>query len=294
MASSERVAAAFAGSIVLVVILAAVLAPLLAPYDPTRLELANKLAPPSLAHLMGTDQAGRDVLSRLIWGARPSLMVGFVAVAIALAGGVPLGLAAGYFGGFVEEVAMRFVEILASIPLLIWAIATIGVLGVGPVRIGPVSFPNEAKLILVVGILNIPGIARITHALAQVEARADYVKARQLQGAGRIAIMLGDVLPNCVSPVIVQATLLVAVGIVIEASLSFIGLGVQPPEPSWGSMLADARNYVLTGEWWLPVFPGLSISLAVIGFNLLGDSLRDLLDPRSRKLTGAGFRPVIT
>jgi peptide/nickel transport system permease protein len=142
------------------------------------------------------------------------------------------------------------------------------------------AFPNETKVVVLIGFLYMPGLARVTYSVAQVEAVSDYVRARKSQGAGDFAIMFDEILRNCMSPVIVQATLLVAVGIVVEASVSFLGLGVQPPTPSWGNILADSRNYLFSGEWWLPVFPGLAISTTVIGFNLLGDSLRDVLDPR--------------
>lgn len=272
---------AVGASIVLAIALAALLAPWIAPYDPVALNLESKLQAPDAAHWFGTDQAGRDILSRAIWGARVSLMVGVLAVIIGLVGGVGLGLVAAYYsGGLVEQAIMRTVDAIASIPLLIWAIAVIGIIGVGPVLIGPFSFANEFKLLVLIGFLYMPGLARVTYTVAQVEAVAEYVRARRVQGARDGAIMFGDVLPNCLSPLIVQGTLLVAIGIVVEASVSFVGLGVQPPTPSWGTMLADSRNYLFSGEWWLPVFPGLAISLTVVGFNLLGDALRDMLDPR--------------
>ena len=258
----------------------ALLAPWIAPYDPLAVDLARKLMPPSAEHWMGTDQTGRDIFSRIVWGARPSLTVGILAVTIGALGGIAIGLTAGYARGLWEQVSMRAMDGLASIPMLIWAIAVVGIVGVGPVTIGPWSLPNESKVILLVGLLYIPPLARVTYGGALVESRADYVSARRMQGAGRMAIMFGDVLPNCLSPVIVQATLLVAVGIVVEASLSFVGLGVEPPNPSWGGMLSDARKYIFSGEWWTYVFPGLAISLSVIGFNLLGDALREILDPR--------------
>jgi len=272
--------------LVAVVAVIAITAPWIAPYNPLLVDLADKLAMPSAAHWMGTDQAGRDILSRVLWGARPSLSVGLLAVAIGLIGGITIGLTAAYTRGLWEQVAMRAMDALASIPLLIWAIAIVGIVGVGPLPIGPWRLPNESKIVLLVGILYIPSLARVTYGGALVEFRADYVRARRMQGAGRLAVMLGDVLPNCLSPVIVQATLLIAVGIVVEASLSFVGLGVEPPNPSWGNMLADARNFIFTGEWWTFVFPGLAISLSVIGFNLLGDALRDTLDPRKAARTG--------
>jgi peptide/nickel transport system permease protein len=261
--------------------LLAICAPLVAPYDPLAISLDHQLAPPDAQHWFGTDQSGRDVLSRVIWGARPSLEVGILAVVIGLIGGVLLGLVAGFYnGGWWEQVIMRLLDAFAAIPLLIWAIAIVGILGVDPLHVGPFVFGNEVKVMGLLGLLYIPGLARITHVAALTESRADYVAARRLQGVGGWRIMFGDVLPNCLAPLIVQATLLVAVGIIIEAAISFVGLGVQPPEPSWGTMLAEARNYLFSGEWWLSAFPGLGISLTVIGFNLLGDRLRDLLDPR--------------
>ena len=269
--------------LVLGVVLMAVFAPLLAPANPIAVHLAEKLQPPSAAHWFGTDQTGRDLFSRIIYGARPSLAVGVLAVVIGLAGGVSVGLVSGYYRGWREQIGMRLMDGLAAIPLLIWAIAIVGIVGVGPVHVGPWSFPNEAKVTLLIGIFYMPPLARVTHGGALAEAAADYVRARRIQGAGDAAIMLGDILPNCLSPVVVQATLLVAVGIVVEASLSFIGLGVEPPAPSWGSMLADARNFVFTGQWWMSAFPGAAISLSVIGFNLLGDALRDALDPRQAR-----------
>jgi len=282
----RRPAGAVGAAIVLVVAAVALLAPWLAPYDPLAVDLARKLAPPSAAHWLGTDQTGRDVLSRLLWGARPSLAVGLLAVVIGLLGGVTLGVTAAMLRGWREQVAMRSMDGLASIPMLIWAIAIVGIIGVGPLPLGPFMLPNESKIVLLVGVLYMPPLARVAHGGALLEARADYVQARRLQGARTLSIMLGDVLPNCLSPVVVQATLLIAVGIVVEASLSFVGLGVEPPLPSCGGMLADARRFIFSGEWWTYVFPGLAISVTVIGFNLLGDALRDTLDPR--KTAGAG------
>lgn len=175
---------------------------------------------------------------------------------------------------------MRAMDGLASIALLIWAIAVIGIVGVGPMEIGPLQLPNEGRIAMLIGPFYMPPLARVTYGGALAEAASDYVRARQSQDASDLAIMLGDILPNCISPVIVQATLLVAVGIVVEASLSFIGLRGEPPSPSWGSMLADARSFVFTGQWWMSVCPGAAISASVIGFNLLGDALRDALNPR--------------
>ncbi len=270
------------GTVVIgVVVIVALLAPVLATHDPEEVNLAGKLQAPNREHLMGTDQSGRDVFSRVLWGTRVSLMVGVLAVVLGLLGGVTIGTIAGYYGGsLLEQVLVRSMDALSSIPLLIWAIAVVGIIGVAPIRLGPLEFPNETKVILLTGVLYIPAIARVTHAVVLVESASDYVRARRAQGASDLEIMGGEILRNCISPLTVQATLFVAIGIIVEASLSFIGLGVQPPKPSWGTMLADARGYVFSGEWWLPVFPGLAISVTVIGFNLLGDGLRDLLDPR--------------
>lgn len=282
----QRPAGVVGLALVVIVLALAAFAPWIAPYDPLALSLRTKLQPPSALHWLGTDQTGRDLLSRVLWGARPSLAVGLVAVLIGLLGGCSLGLTAAYYRGLWGQVVMRVMDGLASIPLLIWAIAVVGIVGVGPTIIGPFAFPNEAKLIVLIGIFYMPPLARVIYGGALAEAASDYVRARRSQGAGDMAIMLGDILPNCLSPVIVQATLLIAVGIVVEASLSFIGLGVEPPNPSWGSMLADARNYVFTGQWWMSVCPGLAISISVIGFNLLGDAMRDALDPRRTLGTG--------
>ena len=281
-----RPAGLVGAAIVAAVAVMAVFAPLIATHDPLDVDLARKLTPPGAIHWLGTDSTGRDIFSRIVWGSRPSLAVGLCAVLIGLVGGVTLGLTAAVIRGWWEQAAMRAMDGLASIPLLVWAIAMVGIIGIGPVTAGPFTFPNEAKLILLVGLLYMPPLARVTYGGALLEAGQDYVHARRLQGAGQWPIMLGDVLPNGLSPVIVQATLLVAVGIVVEASLSFVGLGVEPPRPSWGGMLADAKRSLFSGEWWTYLCPGLAISLTVIGFNLLGDALRDMLDPR--KVAGAG------
>jgi len=266
------------------------LAPILSPYDPVALNTSVRFKPPDVEHWLGTDHMGRDVLSRLIWGARPSLKIGIGAVII----GLPLGIVVGLFSGFyrktmIETVLMRIMEVLAAIPLLIWAIALIGMLGVKPIEVGPFHISNQFKIILVLGLLYVPGLSRVVHAVASGEGVSDYVSARRLQGISDIKLMISDILPNCMSPLIVMATLFVANGVLTEAALSFIGLGVQLPQPSWGGMLSEARRSLFTGEWWLLVFPGMAITISVTGYNLAGDALRDVLDPRSavgqRRLT---------
>ncbi|MCK9908744.1 ABC transporter permease [Microbacteriaceae bacterium K1510] len=267
--------------IVALMVVVALLAPLIAPFDPLAVALDSQLAPPDAIHWFGTDQSGRDVLSRVIWGARPSLEIGIGAVVVSLLCGVPLGLAAGFYhGGWFEQIVMRSLDAVAAIPTLIWAIALVGILGVGVTHLGPLALNNQAKVTLLLGLLYIPGLTRIVYVAALVESRADYVAARRLQAVPDWRIVVSDVLPNAMSPIIVHATLQIAVGIIIEAAISFVGLGVQPPQASWGNMLAASRNYVFSGEWWLSIFPGLFISITVIGFNLLGDGLRDRLDPR--------------
>jgi ABC-type dipeptide/oligopeptide/nickel transport systems, permease components len=275
--------AALGALLILAMALLALLAPVLPLPSPTQTSILDTYLPPSSAHWFGTDALGRDVLARTIWGARSSLSIGLGIVVIGMALGVTLGLAAAEAAGTLfEELAMRLVDIFAAIPVLIWAIAVVGIVGTGPTALGPLVLTNEAKLVLLVGILFFPGIARITYGLALAELKQEYVDARRLQGAGSAAILFGDVLPNVLSPLLVQASVLVGIGIIIEASLSFVGLGVQPPTPSWGSMLADSKQTVFSGEYWLSLFPGLAIFASVIGFNLLGDGLRDLFDPRRR------------
>jgi peptide/nickel transport system permease protein len=271
----------FGACLVAILAVAAISAPWLSPYDPLGVDITNQLADPSAAHWFGTDQSGRDVASRVIWGTRASMEVAAFAVLIGLVGGVSLGLVAGFYrGGWLEQLVMRLLDAISAIPILIWAIALVGIIGVDDTHLGPITLGNEAKLMILLGLLYIPGLARVTYTTALSESQANYVLARRLQGTSGIKIMFSDVLPNCLSPVIVQGTLLLAIGIIIEAAVSFVGLGVQPPTPSWGNMLSDARNYLLSGEWWLSVFPGAAIALTVFGFNLLGDGLRDRLDPR--------------
>ena len=278
----------FAGAcIVAALAIVAILAPEIAPFDPLQVNIQDQLLEPGDSYRLGTDQSGRDILSRIVWGSRASLMVSAFAVIIGLAGGVPIGLVAGFYrGGWLKQAIMRVLEAVSAIPVLIWAIALVGILGVRNIDLGPIPIGNEAKLLALLGLLYIPTLARLTYTTALIESQANYVAARRLQGVSGVRIMFSDVLPNCLSPVIVQGTLLLAIGIIIEAAISFVGLGVQPPTPSWGNMLASARDYLLSGEWWLSVFPGAAISLAVIGFNLLGDGLRDRFDPRHTTAVG--------
>jgi peptide/nickel transport system permease protein len=281
-----------AGAIGLVTIVLLGVIALCAPWlplkDPLQLYIEHRLEAPSAAFWLGTDQVGRDILSRTIWGARASLSIGLCAVAIGLVLGTGIGLVAGYkSGSWLDETLMKVMEVLASIPLLIWAIALVGITGTDTLRVGLLAISNETKLVLLIGVLYAPGLARLTHSLAKAESQAEYVAARVLQGASEARIMLSDVLPNIISPVLIQASLLLGVTIIVEASLSFIGLGVQPPTPSWGAMLSDARAPIFTDNWWVSVFPGAAVFVSVLAFNLFGDSMRTILDPRRRNAHAA-------
>lgn len=275
--------------VVLLVVLAAALFPdLIQTHSPTRLS-TNRLAEPHVGNLMGTDQFGRDVFSRAVAGAQVSLVVGVVTVLLAVAIGVPLGAIAGFASpGPIDTALMRVMDILLAFPPIILAIAVIAALGTEEIVIGPVEVPHIAKLMFVIGLLYSPQVARVVRSAVLVEKAEQYVMADRALGIGRIRILFLGILRNCLSPILVQGTLLVANAIIAEASLSFLGLGIQPPQPSWGVMLSDSKTYVQSGEWWLTVFPGALIFLTVCSLNVLGDSLRDALDPRESPVRRAG------
>lgn len=274
-------------SLLAIVGVGAAFAPIVAPRDPLELDLAARLTAPGAQHLLGTDQAGRDLLSRIIWGSRESLLIAFGAVGFGLVFGVTLGLVAGFRQGtLLETIIMRTFDVLFSIPLLILAVAVIGVIGTGPISIGPIVVGDQAKLIALIGLSFTPALGRVTYASTLVEAKSDYVRAKRSQGATWAELIFVEILPNAIPPVLVQATLFIGVAVIVEASLSFVGLGVQPPAPSWGTMLSDARNYIFSGEWWIALFPGLAICITVVAFNLIGDTLRDVLDPRAGVRSG--------
>ena len=278
--SLRRDALAMAGLGVLVIlVLAAVFPEAMSSHSAISLSV-DRIQPPSAAHYFGTDQFGRDIFSRSIVGARVSLVVGVVTVLLALAIGVPFGAIAGYTSpSRTDNVIMRLMDVLMAFPPIILAITVIAALGTESIEIGPITMPHIAKLMLVIGVLYAPQVARIVRSAVLVEREEQYVSAEKVLGTSAVRIV-GDILRNGISPVIVHSTLLVANAILAESALSFLGLGVQPPLPSWGGMLADARTYVATGEWWLTVFPGLLIFVIVCALNVLGDFLRDLLDPR--------------
>lgn len=265
----KRNRAALAGFIVIAFFAAlAMLAPLLPIADPLATSWTAIRLPPSAEHWMGTDEIGRDVFSRMIWGAQASLMAGIVSVAIAVMTGVPLGLLAGYFGGWVDLVISRVTEALLAMPFLIMAIALAAFLG-----------PSLTNAMIAIGLSAMPIFIRLTRGQAMAVKTEDYVEGARSIGLSHTEIMGRYVLPNIIPPIIVQATLTVATAIIAEASLSFLGLGQQAPAPSWGSMLNTAKNF-LSQAPWLALWPGVAIFLVVIGFNMLGDGLRDALDPR--------------
>jgi peptide/nickel transport system permease protein len=249
----------------------AIFAPLIAPYDPNFINVNALLLPPGPAHIMGTDALGRDVFSRILFGGRVSLWVGFVAVGIATSIGVVLGLVSGYFGRIVDEIIMRGVDVMLCFPSFFLILAVIAFLE-----------PSLTNIMIVIGLTGWMGVARLVRAETLSIRERDYVLAARAAGAGPGRIIFRHIMPNAMGPVLVSATLGVAGAILTESSLSFLGLGVQPPDASWGNILMEGKE-VLGIAWWLSVFPGLAILLTVLGYNLLGESLRDLLDPRLKQ-----------
>jgi len=248
----------------------AVAAPGVAPYDPAQQEVRRLLEGPSAAHLLGTDDLGRDTLSRLIYGAQPALAVGMIATGLALLVGTALGLVAGYRRGLVDATLMRMMDGLLAVPTLVLALAITSALG-----------PGLVNAMLAIGVTGIPGFARLVRGQTVATRTLEYVYAAYLSGASPARIVLRHILPNIVSAIIVQASLSMAMDILAEAGLSFLGLGVQPPAPTWGSMVTTARGF-LQRDPWLMLAPGAALCLLVLGLNLLGDALRDALDPRLR------------
>lgn len=242
----------------------------LAPGSPVKPDYANLLQPPNVTHPMGTDDLGRDIFSRVIFGARTSLLAGVISVGIAVLVGLPLGLISGYYGGRLDDVLMRFTDALLSFPFLVLALALAAVLGAG-----------LDKAMIAIGIVFTPGFIRVARGQVLSEREQNYVEAAKALGAGDGRIIWSHILPNVLSPVLVQASLATAVAITAEAALSFLGLGTQPPTPSWGSMLNIAQAYLGTAPW-MAIWPGLAIFVTVLALNLLGDGLREALDPRLR------------
>jgi len=256
--------------IIMIVFAIAIFAPLLSPDDPGKTGVSLKLKPPSLQHYLGTDQLGRDVFSRMLYGSRISLSVGFIAVAISIFIGTLVGAVAGYYGRWVDSLLMRFVDIMFCFPTFFLILTVVAILG-----------PRFYNVMVVIGITSWMGTSRFVRAEFLSLRERDFVQAAKALGVKDHRIILRHILPNALAPVFVTATLDVATAILVEASLSFLGFGVQPPAPSWGNILTEGRTYIFDA-WWLTVFPGLAILITVLSFNLLGEGLRDAIDPRLR------------
>jgi ABC-type dipeptide/oligopeptide/nickel transport system permease subunit len=261
----------FGGAVVFAVVVAAIAAPLLSRHDPIAIDLANQLLPPSTKNWFGTDIQGRDVWSRLIHGARVSLAIGMGSQSLALVLGLVLGLIAGYYGRWTDELVMRFADVTLAFPTLLLLVALVAALQ-----------PSLTVVFLTIGVVGWAAIARLVRAQVLVVREMEYVQAARALGAPHSRIIAREVLPAVIAPVVIAATLGIAAAIMAEAALSFLGLGVQPPTPSWGAMIADGRDLSqLRDAPWTSLFPGLAIGATVLGFNLLGDALRDALDPRA-------------
>ena len=259
------------GSIlILLLLITALTAQWVSPYDPIQQTLQDRLLPPSFQHWMGTDQFGRDVLSRLLYGSRVSLAVGFVAVSIYIFIGTLVGSLAGFYGGWVDGVLMRFVDIMLSVPTFFLILMVIAFVG-----------PNILNVMVIIGLTSWTDVARLVRGEILSLKEREFIQAARLIGASDSRIILRHLLPNAMGPILVVATLGVGGAILIESSLSFLGLGVQPPTASWGNMLLEGKEH-LTDAWWLVVFPGMAVFFTVLGFNLIGEGLRDLMDPRLR------------
>ncbi len=258
----------FGGTLVTLLVLAAIFAPVLAPFSPYEQHNVDQLLPPGGKYLLGTDEFGRDILSRVLYGARISIQVAAISVSIGLIVGGVLGLVASYFGGVWDLVIMRLADILFAFPAILLAIAILALLG-----------PSLANVMIAIGIIFIPIFTRVVRAAGLVISHEQYVEASRASGASHVRIMLRHMLPNALPPILVQTTLAISYAILSEAALSFLGLGAQPPEPSWGTMLNTGRGFMSFAPW-TGIVPGAAIFLAVLGFNVLGDGLRDILDPR--------------
>jgi len=259
------------GLLVLLVFIFSICAPIVAPYNPSTIDIKNILVGPSFSHPLGTDDLGRDVLSRMLWGGRISLEVGFVAVGIATIIGIILGAIAGYYGGYIDSIIMRAVDIMLSIPTIFLVLAVIAILE-----------PSIINIMIVIGLTSWMEPARLIRAEFISLREREFVIAAHAMGAKDSRIMIRHILPNGLSPILVSATMGIGGAILIESALSFLGLGVQPPTPSWGSLLSSGKDNIEIA-WWLSAFPGLAILITVLGYNLLGEGIRDALDPRQNE-----------
>ena len=264
-------------AIFILLVLTAILAPVLSPYRPSDQFRDALLLPPMWQEggrpefILGTDAAYRDILSRLIWGAQYSMFIGIIVVAVALVGGVGIGLIAGFFGGWVDTIIMRVMDVILAFPSLLLALVLVAVLG-----------PGLTNAMIAIAIVYQPHFARLTRAAVMAEKQREYVTAARVAGAGNLRLMFRTILPNCLGPLIVQATLSFSSAVLDSAALGFLGMGAQPPTPEWGTMLAEAREFI-TSAWWVVTLPGLAILISVLAINMMGDGLRDALDPKLKR-----------
>jgi peptide/nickel transport system permease protein len=254
--------------IILSLAIIAMLAPFISPHEPTKIDVYNVLSPPGTTHPFGTDELGRDLLSRMIWGSRASLKVGFIAVGIAISIGTILGAIAGYYGGKVDAILMRFVDIMLAFPTFFLILAVIAIVE-----------PSISTIMIIIGLTGWMDVARLVRAEFLTLKERDFISAAKAMGANDSRLIFRHIIPNALSPVFVAATFGIAGAILVESGLSFLGLGVQPPEPSWGNILTSGKDNI-TVAWWLSLFPGLAILITVLSYNLVGEGLRDALDPR--------------
>jgi len=263
--------AMFGITIIIILILCAIFAPLIAPYDPVEVNIIDRMQGPSFKHILGTDNFGRDTFSRIIYGSRISLYVGFVAVGIGAVFGGIIGAVGGYFGGRLDNIIMRFMDVLLAIPQIILAIAIVGIFGT-----------SLTNVMIAVGISMLPRYARVVRASVLSYREEEFVEAARVTGASDMRIIFESILPNSMAPIIVQTTLGIGKAILSAATLSFLGLGIQPPTPEWGAMLSSGRQYMRVAPY-LTIFPGLAIMIVVLSLNVFGDGLRDSLDPKMRQ-----------
>ena len=256
-------------TVILIIVSVAIAAPIVAPYDPFTIDVYNVISAPTSAHLLGTDDLGRDVLSRMIWGSRISLAVGFVAVGISITIGIIIGSLAGFYGRAVDAILMRFVDIMLCFPTLFLILAVIAIIG-----------PSIWVIMVIIGITSWMDVSRLVRAEILTLKERDFVAAARAVGASDFRIIFMHILPNALSPVFVSATFGIAGAILLESGLSFLGLGVQPPDASWGNILTSGKDYITVGAWWLSFFPGMAILITVLSYNLVGEGLRDAIDPR--------------
>jgi ABC-type dipeptide/oligopeptide/nickel transport system permease subunit len=261
------------GIIVFIFFFMAIFAPYLTSYSPTKMYPRERFAPPSAKHLMGTDQFGRDTYARILYGAQVSFKVGIVCVLIGMIGGVLIGAPSGFVGGFTDHLLMRIMDGLLAFPPLLLAIGLVAAMG-----------PSLTTVSISIGVIYIPRFARVMRAAVMAEREKEYVEAARAIGQSRFKILVKHIGPTTISPVVIMGTIIFALSVILEAALSFLGVGLPPPMPSWGTMLDESRRFLGTSAWML-IFPGMTISLAVLGFNLLGDGLRDFLDPKVYAIT---------